>query len=505
MNDFYHISNATSEKDLKDPFQLFDLGDRRPSITIGRPTRDDYGGRGMESSTYYTATTPADYDRQFVHRITKYNPPYEVDKFLNYHLEHYIKNKSGSPDTFKKHIKYVILPMIEKTGKHQVFQELLTEWVTTVAIPAPEVNQEQVKPDHPSTRTEAITNAISMSEVFISYSWDSTQHEQKVLEFTEHLRKKGFDARLDKMLSQQETATNFVKMMHKAMLEHPKVIVVLSKGYKVKAETFTGGVGEEYQLLLNDINNHPKKYILVSFEGRSPEIIPFGLQGRDITDLSAAGGEEKLFRKLLDQDTYIFSPVAPEKPILEPVQIGNFEVGQPQRQISIESPETVKGDTSSISGIYKWVEFELFLRFKNTSGKTIDGLAYNLKIKQQLAAEYYGQPATDSYFIFNDTISQKIYPNQTVKSKGYKIKIAGHAINQILGTFVGVEIFTDHDSDSKEFAVEEVFKVSPADEQYKDPSPLTKELFAEMELKSYRYEVNRYNEKLISFPVFSLV
>ena len=125
-----------------------------------------------------------------------------------------------------------------------------------------------------------------MPEVFVSYSWDSEDHNQKVLAFTNHLRENGFEAQLDRMLSQEETAINFIKMMHKAMSEHPKVIVVLSKGYKEKAETFKGGVGEEYGILLNDISGNPNKYILVSFEERSDAIIPLGLKGRDIVDLS---------------------------------------------------------------------------------------------------------------------------------------------------------------------------------------------------------------------------
>ncbi|MGY3212494.1 SEFIR domain-containing protein [Mucilaginibacter sp. HD30] len=479
MNNFYHISSNNSPTDSSNPFQLSDLGERRPSITIGKTTRDGYGGRGSKSHTYYTATTPADYDRQFVNKIIKYQPPYEVDQLLNYHFDYYIKRFPAQAETFRKHIKYVIIPLIEKTEKNPVSLELLREWLATNIGRSLENYRLHNIVQQPSTQAKQTLNTTSMSEVFISYSWDSQEHEQKVLEFTEHLRKKGFDARLDKMLSQQETATNFVKMMHKAMHEHLKVIVVLSKGYKIKAETFSGGVGEEYQLLLNDIKDHPRKYILVSFQGRSPDIIPFGLQGRDITDLSANGGEEQLFRKLMDKDAYEFSPVASQKPILEPVKIGDFQAGKQHLPLTIETPEVVKGDTSSMGGQYKWVEFELFLKFKNSGSKTIEGLAFSLKIKQQLAPEYSGQQAAEGYFTFTDNISAKIYPNQTVKSQGYKIKIAGYSLNQILGTFVTIEIFSDHGTETKQLPVEELFKLNPANQQYKEPSPLIKDLFIE--------------------------
>ena len=173
-----------------------------------------------------------------------------------------------------------------------------------------------------------------MPEVFVSYSWDSEDHNQKVLAFTNHLRENGFEAQLDRMLSQEETAINFIKMMHKAMSEHPKVIVVLSKGYKEKAETFKGGVGEEYGILLNDISGNPNKYILVSFEERSDAIIPLGLKGRDIVDLSKPNEEARLFMKLLGEKEFEFSEVASEKPKFAKTEIPKYEPVVAKEEVS---------------------------------------------------------------------------------------------------------------------------------------------------------------------------
>ena len=63
-------------------------------------------------------------------------------------------------------------------------------------------------------------------------------------------------------------------MMHKAMTDYYKVIIVLSKGYKEKADNFKSGVGQEYQLIINDIIENTTKYILVSFEGIPNDIKP---------------------------------------------------------------------------------------------------------------------------------------------------------------------------------------------------------------------------------------
>ena len=71
---------------------------------------------------------------------------------------------------------------------------------------------------------------------------------------------------MDQMLIQESTALDFIEMMHRAMTDYTKVIIVLSSGYKSKAEGFSGGVGNEYSMIIKSIRENPNKYILVSFE-----------------------------------------------------------------------------------------------------------------------------------------------------------------------------------------------------------------------------------------------
>lgn len=98
------------------------------------------------------------------------------------------------------------------------------------------------------------------------------EHEELVLSFTNKLRQEGFNVDLDKIRGQSSTATNFDQMMHEAFASSEKIIIVLSEGYKRKADAFPGGVGIEYRLILGEINRFPNKYILVSFNGRNEEI-----------------------------------------------------------------------------------------------------------------------------------------------------------------------------------------------------------------------------------------
>jgi len=325
---------------------------------------------------------------------------------------------------------------------------------------------------------KSFPNGDDSDGVFISYSWDSEEHKKKVISFTDHLRRNGFPAKLDEMLNQQETAINFVKMMHKAMHEHSKIIVVLSEGYKRKAESFTGGVGEEYQILINDINTSPTKYILVSFEGRSEEIIPIGLRGRNIIDLSSESGEEILFRKLTDQVEYVFSPVASEKPKLPPRKISEFTLGKKEFSIEIEEPLVIEAGNQSKGSLYLSLKFILILNFRNLSSVSIDGFAYEIRILQQLLADdYMQQVPIDGHFLLTESMNQKVFPTQNVKSKAYNITISSDAKYQIIGSVISITVFTDHGSKTKIFTVNELFKVSPANQSHIEKQPLARKLF----------------------------
>lgn len=203
-----------------------------------------------------------------------------------------------------------------------------------------------------------------MAEVFISYSWDDKMHEDMVLSFTNFLRENGFDAEIDKMLSQKETAINFMKMMHQKMNDAQKVIIVLSKGYKTKADTFKGGVGKEYSLIINDIESNDRKYLLVSFNGIENEIVPFGFGSREVIDLSKdkENGYEKLFSKLTDNELYQFSPVAKEKKTVTRKTIEKFN-SPPQKVKIITYPiNTEEGVYQYSDGHYQLriYDFEFF-------------------------------------------------------------------------------------------------------------------------------------------------
>ncbi|MDQ0108486.1 hypothetical protein J2T02_003619 [Chitinophaga terrae (ex Kim and Jung 2007)] len=565
MNKFYDIGSPGKEP--SHPMQLKHLGSKIGPITIRSRGSSFWGESPSPSRTYYRDTTAKDYDRQFVHKILTTYPPYDIELLLNHHYNLYLIEHPAGHFRFQKHIKYVIIPALERKGNCAAHLEIITQWLNSAPIIKQSnmtANQQLNKilayivanPDKNNVDANVIRdvifsgsisfdeaqqlflrivrtgrtrligyrflafssdtkrylddggfggeftvtanqgkkpnslnneNNLEVMKAFVTYAWGDIEHEKKVRAFTDYLRKKGIPAEMDVMLSQKETSINFKKMMHLAM-QYPKVIVVLSENYKVRADAFAGGVGTEYTMLINDISDNPEKYILVSFNGRSPSIVPFGLKGNDIVDLSLPDGDETLLRKLTDQHKYVFAEVAPEYPKFDSKKIDNFKaVVDTKSVVSIENPMVKTGSSSLFCGQYNWIEFDLQLYFKNISDKPMDGFSYDLKLKQQLMPELYDQTVIDGFLIFNENLSEKIYPNRLIKGKSFTVKVSNHSLRQILGSKITITVYTDHGEHSKGFEVEEILKVRPSGSTFEERA-LSQNLFVSQTHVNYKYE-----------------
>lgn len=190
---------------------------------------------------------------------------------------------------------------------------------------------------------------IMSKEVFVTYSWDNETHEEKVISFVNFLRNNGIYADMDKSLSQNESSINLNEMMHRGINDYKKVIIILSKGYKEKAESFIGGVGKEYEIIMDEIGRTPNKYILVSFEDFTTdtlqEILPLWLKGRYVINLVKDEGIKfnELFSKLLEKDTIKFNEVEKQKPSVIQKEIPQFTL---KKQTEI-STDIIKDDSNN--------------------------------------------------------------------------------------------------------------------------------------------------------------
>lgn len=122
--------------------------------------------------------------------------------------------------------------------------------------------------------------------VFVSYSWDSIEHKEWVINFTNKLRAAGIDATIDVFETQKGT-TNLYSMMVNNIKIKDSVILILSSNYAKKADELEGGVGFETEMLLPLIMSNKNKIIpIIKNNNKEKPIIPFYLEGINYIDFS---------------------------------------------------------------------------------------------------------------------------------------------------------------------------------------------------------------------------
>lgn len=150
-------------------------------------------------------------------------------------------------------------------------------------------------------------------KVFISYSWSSPDHEQRVLNLATVLREEGLDVILDKWdLKEGNDAIVFMeKMVSDSSLK--KVIMICDKVYAEKANARKGGVGAEAQIISKELYNKTdqNKFVAVVVEKdeQGNACLPIYYKSRIYIDLSQGSDYTTNFEQLLrwayDKPLYI--------------------------------------------------------------------------------------------------------------------------------------------------------------------------------------------------------
>lgn len=164
--------------------------------------------------------------------------------------------------------------------------------------------------------------------VFVTYAWENEEFNDKIISFVDMLRQKGYNASMDRKKSQEETSINFNRMMIEGIQDSDKVVIVLTEKYKQKADKFEGGVGMEYELILEEIKTKRNKFIFVSFGDDMHKIAPTGIAGREILDLKIDQENEFncLYAKLNSQNIIEFSDVNETIAVVKKKQIKPFKL-----------------------------------------------------------------------------------------------------------------------------------------------------------------------------------
>lgn len=121
--------------------------------------------------------------------------------------------------------------------------------------------------------------------VFISYSWDSEEHEKWVRQLASDLIKNGVDVRLDQW--ENKKGDDIPHFMDESGKIANRVLCILTVNYKMKATQLIGGVGYEYRNMTAELfaNVLTNKFIPVLREGSTKEAIPSALSGRVFVDM----------------------------------------------------------------------------------------------------------------------------------------------------------------------------------------------------------------------------
>src|SRR5690606_17509613 len=156
-----------------------------------------------------------------------------------------------------------------------------------------------------------------MPRVFVSYSQDSDDHKQRVLELTQALRADGVDAIVDQFVD--NPAQGWARWMVDELAAAQFVLLVVSEGYRKKAEGQVprgAGLGVKWGSHLTiqeiyEVDARNEKYIPVLPQGITDAAIPQAL--RAWTYYRWPESSEGLLRRLLEQPKVVPAPLGPVK------------------------------------------------------------------------------------------------------------------------------------------------------------------------------------------------
>lgn len=142
----------------------------------------------------------------------------------------------------------------------------------------------------------------NMVNVFISYSWDSKEHQNWVLSIADLINKKGGNAIVDR--THLKYGGHIKTFMLKSILQADIVLMILTPDYKRKADSLDGGAGYEYNIIndgLFKIITKNDKYIPIIRMGNLEESVTAFLQGFNCVDLRDGKEYDQNLKELLSQ------------------------------------------------------------------------------------------------------------------------------------------------------------------------------------------------------------
>lgn len=135
---------------------------------------------------------------------------------------------------------------------------------------------------------------------FLSYSYDSAEHKEWVLNLAARLRADGVNATLDKW--EIEPGDPLPEFMERAVRDNDFVLIVCTPQYKQKSDRRTGGVGYEEDVMTAEVltERNQRKFKPLLRSGDWKESAPTWLKGKLYVDLRGNPYSDDEYRGLLE-------------------------------------------------------------------------------------------------------------------------------------------------------------------------------------------------------------
>lgn len=197
---------------------------------------------------------------------------------------------------------------------------------------------------------------MQQEDIFISYTHTDETTDNHILKFVNSLRTAGYAAVCDTILQERETSADFLKMMQRQLISARKVIVVLSRQYKEKADNTKGGTWTEFRYVSAHIDEEPNKYILITLDtNHKPDysdVLPEAFYMRNVIDVELDNLlSSELINELADKPRHNVAPIS-SNPI-KPITIGNETLSEDALSLLREMAKDTDGKLIRVNNYTK--------------------------------------------------------------------------------------------------------------------------------------------------------
>lgn len=138
--------------------------------------------------------------------------------------------------------------------------------------------------------------------IFFSYSWDSPEHQNWVIDLADLIESKGGKSIIDR--KHLPFGGHIKTFMLKSLMDSDIVLIILTPKYKMKADSLQGGAGYEYNIINDELfkmATDNQKFIPIIREGSFDESTTLFLQGFNCVDLRKGATYSDNLQRLIDQ------------------------------------------------------------------------------------------------------------------------------------------------------------------------------------------------------------